>query len=471
MYQKVSISWLWVWKLSWSSDVDYTDRRILLGCVQKSLLVQVRRPCGKVCSMALSEVIVRTAHNQLLLVPLSCCRGAPCNFQVWVSGCSRRSITHLGRRRELPLRTCSCGGKCLQLVRMKQCGGIESLGCWPPLFLKAVSGGTGGKISADHRRSDGSWSYCGTANAAVQPVLLQCMAQRPVFWGVMAGWCRVCGIPGTGDMSRCWAVDAELFQPLSWQGALIKDGGVHFIAGLRLVTRIWSRECPALANKWACRCKPHSATVVLQITGCEVVSVSAITRHVDTELPPPDNVSALMYGRLTVMQRSPTFIFLQHETFGHPWLGLVILHGRQLENGCAGVLVMSWSSTSRKVRNSTETAGMFYNSHGLSHARTTSTGELASGGIQGHCRSREGVPSWPSWICGKANESGYLLVNELLFFWRVRRSQATLYPRDGESSSYFQKFCGVQEELKAFIGDVENAVFRVMQVFWLWEPK
>lgn len=34
--------------------------------------------------------------------------------------------------------------------------------------------------------------------------------------------------------------------------------------------------------------------IVVQITGAEVTSVSAVARHLDSGLPPPDNVSALL---------------------------------------------------------------------------------------------------------------------------------------------------------------------------------
>ncbi|KAK9220872.1 hypothetical protein WN944_009296 [Citrus x changshan-huyou] len=75
----------------------------------------------------------------------------------------------------------------------------------------------------------------------------------------------------------------------SWRrnftGGFILDMGVHFIAGLRM------------------------------ITGCEVVSVSAITSHIDKTLPPPDNISSNF----------------------------------QLENGCSGVFVMVVSSRSPKI--------------------------------------------------------------------------------------------------------------------------
>lgn len=71
----------------------------------------------------------------------------------------------------------------------------------------------------------------------------------------------------------------------NFNGGFTLDVGVHFIAGLRLVS------------------------------GCEVTSVAAITHHVDPSLPPPDNVSALF----------------------------------QCENGCPGVFTLSMSSTSRKI--------------------------------------------------------------------------------------------------------------------------
>ncbi|KAJ7947515.1 NAD-dependent dihydrogenase, Gfo/Idh/MocA family [Quillaja saponaria] len=75
----------------------------------------------------------------------------------------------------------------------------------------------------------------------------------------------------------------------SWRrnftGGFILDMGVHFIAGLRM------------------------------LVGCEVVSVSAMTSHVDLTLPPPDNISSVF----------------------------------QLENGCSGVFVMVVSSKSPKI--------------------------------------------------------------------------------------------------------------------------
>ncbi|XP_010651283.1 dehydrogenase FPY6 isoform X2 [Vitis vinifera] len=75
----------------------------------------------------------------------------------------------------------------------------------------------------------------------------------------------------------------------SWRrnftGGFILDMGVHFIAGLRM------------------------------LVGCEIASVSAITSHVDTMLPPPDNISSVF----------------------------------QLENGCSGVFVMVVSTRAPKI--------------------------------------------------------------------------------------------------------------------------
>lgn len=71
----------------------------------------------------------------------------------------------------------------------------------------------------------------------------------------------------------------------SFKGGFMLDGGVHFIAGLRM------------------------------IMGCEVASVSASVSHVDQTLPPPDNLSALI----------------------------------QLWNGTAGVVNICYSATTRKM--------------------------------------------------------------------------------------------------------------------------
>lgn len=71
----------------------------------------------------------------------------------------------------------------------------------------------------------------------------------------------------------------------SFKGGFMLDGGVHFIAGLRM------------------------------IMGCEVASVSATVSHVDQTLPPLDNLSALV----------------------------------QLWNGTAGVVNICYSATTRKM--------------------------------------------------------------------------------------------------------------------------
>ncbi|KAL6204069.1 hypothetical protein ACLB2K_021338 [Fragaria x ananassa] len=71
----------------------------------------------------------------------------------------------------------------------------------------------------------------------------------------------------------------------NFNGGFILDMGVHFMAGLRM------------------------------LAGCEIVSVSATTSHVDKTLPPPDNISSLF----------------------------------QLENGCSGIFVMVVSSRSPKI--------------------------------------------------------------------------------------------------------------------------
>ncbi|KNA25433.1 hypothetical protein SOVF_005470 [Spinacia oleracea] len=71
----------------------------------------------------------------------------------------------------------------------------------------------------------------------------------------------------------------------SFTGGFILDMGVHMIAGLRM------------------------------LVGCEMKSVSAFTTHIDTILPPPDNISSTY----------------------------------QLENGCSGIFVMSVSTRSPKI--------------------------------------------------------------------------------------------------------------------------
>ncbi|KAF7805378.1 YMR315W isoform A [Senna tora] len=71
----------------------------------------------------------------------------------------------------------------------------------------------------------------------------------------------------------------------NFNGGFILDMGVHFIAGMRM------------------------------LVGCEVVSLSAMTSHVDMTLPPPDIISSVFH----------------------------------LENGCSGVFTMVVSSRSPKI--------------------------------------------------------------------------------------------------------------------------
>ncbi|XP_038724786.1 uncharacterized protein YMR315W isoform X4 [Tripterygium wilfordii] len=102
-------------------------------------------------------------------------------------------------------------------------------------------------------------------------------------------------MPSIGDMMNVQVIvegsmnSANPYFSSSWRrdftGGFILDMGVHFIAGLRM------------------------------LVGCEVVSVSALTSHVDVTLPPPDNISANF----------------------------------QLDNGCSGVFTMVVSSRSPKV--------------------------------------------------------------------------------------------------------------------------
>ncbi|XP_038724784.1 uncharacterized protein YMR315W isoform X2 [Tripterygium wilfordii] len=102
-------------------------------------------------------------------------------------------------------------------------------------------------------------------------------------------------MPSIGDMMNVQVIvegsmnSANPYFSSSWRrdftGGFILDMGVHFIAGLRM------------------------------LVGCEVVSVSALTSHVDVTLPPPDNISANF----------------------------------QLDNGCSGVFTMVVSSRSPKI--------------------------------------------------------------------------------------------------------------------------
>uniref|UniRef100_A0A453KJS1 Gfo/Idh/MocA-like oxidoreductase C-terminal domain-containing protein n=4 Tax=Aegilops tauschii subsp. strangulata TaxID=200361 RepID=A0A453KJS1_AEGTS len=134
----------------------------------------------------------------------------------------------------------------------------------------------------------------------------------------------------------------------SWRrnfvGGFILDMGVHFIAGLRM------------------------------LVGSEVATVSSISRHVDTDLPPPDNICSLF----------------------------------QLENGCAGVLVFAVKSRSPKILWRVD-------------------------GTKGTVQIERGVDG---------GKHGY----QVLFSNESGECQKTFYP-----------FCGVHEELKAFVHDMVQA--------------
>ncbi|VAI17106.1 unnamed protein product [Triticum turgidum subsp. durum] len=134
----------------------------------------------------------------------------------------------------------------------------------------------------------------------------------------------------------------------SWRrnfvGGFILDMGVHFIAGLRM------------------------------LVGSEVATVSSISRHVDTDLPPPDNICSLF----------------------------------QLENGCAGVLVFAVNSRSPKILWRVD-------------------------GTKGTVKIERG---------DDGGKHGY----QVLFSSESGECQKTFYP-----------FCGVHEELKAFVHDMVQA--------------
>lgn len=99
------------------------------------------------------------------------------------------------------------------------------------------------------------------------------------------------------------------------------DGGVHFIAGLRMVRlcailifydfQVEMNEGLGFLNdrsKNTLKKLPGMFEVMIresysqvtigvldhQVMGCEVASLSAIATHVDETLPPPDNISALL---------------------------------------------------------------------------------------------------------------------------------------------------------------------------------
>nr|XP_008358864.1 uncharacterized protein LOC103422579 isoform X2 [Malus domestica] len=137
----------------------------------------------------------------------------------------------------------------------------------------------------------------------------------------------------------------------SWRrdfaGGFILDMGVHFIAGLRM------------------------------LAGCELVSVSATTSHVDKTLPAPDSISSLF----------------------------------QLENGCSGVFVMVVSSRSPKI-------------------------VWRFSGLKGTLQIERG---------NQDGQHGYVVL---------------FYGSDGQSTSSFYQFSGVDEEFRAFFNDITQATLK-----------
>nr|GEV29286.1 hypothetical protein [Tanacetum cinerariifolium] len=82
-----------------------------------------------------------------------------------------------------------------------------------------------------------------------------------------------------GDMMSMQFVEYQLFVSEYVARRFILDMGVHYIAGLRMMV------------------------------GCEVASVSAMTSHVDTALPPPDTISSILYVTLFSAKGETTSTF------------------------------------------------------------------------------------------------------------------------------------------------------------------
>ncbi|KAJ3698324.1 hypothetical protein LUZ61_002029 [Rhynchospora tenuis] len=127
-------------------------------------------------------------------------------------------------------------------------------------------------------------------------------------------------------------------------GGFVLDMGVHFVAGLRM------------------------------LVGCEIASVSSIARHVDSALPPPDNLCSLF----------------------------------QLENGCAGVFLFAVNSRSPKILWRVD-------------------------GTKGAVQVERSVDQ---------GKHGYMV---------------SFCSEKGETTKTFHPFCGVNEELKAFVRDISHA--------------
>ncbi|RVX13071.1 hypothetical protein CK203_009994 [Vitis vinifera] len=139
------------------------------------------------------------------------------------------------------------------------------------------------------------------------------------------------------------------------------------------------------------------------LVGCEIASVRAITSHVDTMLPPPDNISSVF----------------------------------QLENGCSGVFVMVVSTRAPKAcdilascwlkRNTALERGNKEGSHGYQDTKTM-----------------------------------YLDYEKLQPAFDIFQSydSFSFHGADGQCKSSFYPFSGVTEELKTFIHDISQATLK-----------
>ncbi|RVW48692.1 hypothetical protein CK203_102098 [Vitis vinifera] len=167
----------------------------------------------------------------------------------------------------------------------------------------------------------------------------------------------------------------------SWRrnftGGFILDMGVHFIAGLRM------------------------------LVGCEIASVSAITSHVDTMLPPPDNISSVF----------------------------------QLENGCSGVFVMVVSTRAPKACGEMILLVQISVLHKYKLLLLTCSPLYLQifwrvVGLKGTLQLERG---------NKEGSHGY---------------QFSFHGADGQCKSSFYPFSGVTEELKTFIHDISQATLK-----------
>eukprot|EP00897_Mesotaenium_endlicherianum_P002663 jgi/Mesen1/2424/ME000157S01558 len=196
---------------------------------------------------------------------------------------------------------------------------------------KALAAGNGGRapiwaVAENYRFEPGFIEAARMVREAGQMMMVEVMIEAPMT-------------ATSPYFHSQWRRDAD------FAGAFLVDGGVHFVAALRM------------------------------LAGCEVTSVCALTTHMSEALPPPDTLAAVM----------------------------------RFENGCTGVLSMSFAATSRKM----------------------SWRVVAARGTVEATREVRG---------GKAGYS------------------ATFYPSSGEVTTSFHPFYGVQAEIKAFVQDVATAV-------------